>query len=57
MEPYNLTGLCTYANQIFVLDEGLGIFRLGPIATGWKMIQPGNLSFAKRNLVGKTSGN
>jgi hypothetical protein len=31
--------------------EGLGMFRLGPVATGGKMNPSGNVSFTKRTWV------
>jgi hypothetical protein len=45
-----------FANGIFVLAEGLDVFRPDPIATVWRMIPSGNLSFTKRTLVGWMSG-
>jgi hypothetical protein len=39
------------ADGIVVLAEGLGMFRLGPIATGRRMITSSILSFAKRNWL------
>jgi hypothetical protein len=39
-----------------VLAEGLYMFRLRAVATGWKMVPSGNLSFTKTTVVGWMSG-
>jgi hypothetical protein len=45
-----------FAN-IIVLAQRIDLFRLGIIAIGDRLFSLGNLSFAKRTLVGWMSGN
>jgi hypothetical protein len=47
---------CVYASGIFIVAEGLDMFKLEAIATDRRMIPSGNLSFTKRTLVGWMSG-
>jgi hypothetical protein len=56
MVTYNWKRGCAYANGVFVMAEGLDMFKLGASATGGTMIPSGNLSFMKRTLVGWMSG-
>jgi hypothetical protein len=49
--------VCAYSDGIFVLAEGLDMTRPRALATGKRMISSGNLSYAKRTLVGWMSGN
>jgi hypothetical protein len=54
--PYNSNWGYAYGKGFVVLAEGLDVFRLRAIDTGWERNQPGNLSFTKGILVEWMSG-
>jgi hypothetical protein len=45
-----------YACGVFAVAEGTGVFKVGAVVTGGRMILSGKLSFTKGTLVGWTSG-